>query len=78
MGVFVCLLAGMRVALSAEDATPAAPEPTPANLSLSMRAPDKRAAWQQKLTLGPGDVLNLSVFDMPETARNEVPISPDG
>src|SRR5262245_56555537 len=69
--VFVCLLAGSRIGLTADDAAPA-------NVSLSVRAPDKRAAWQQKLTLGPGDVLNLSLFEMPETARNEVPISPDG
>jgi protein involved in polysaccharide export with SLBB domain len=75
MAMFVCLLAGSRLAFSAE---PAPAEPAPANLSLSVRAPDKRAAWQQKLTLGPGDVLNLSLFEMPETARTEVPISPDG
>jgi protein involved in polysaccharide export with SLBB domain len=49
-----------------------------ANLSLSVTAPGKRAAWQQRLTLGPGDVLNLQLFDMPDTAKMDVPIGPDG
>jgi len=38
----------------------------------------KRAAWQERLTLGPGDVLNLQLFDMLDSARQEVPIGPDG
>jgi protein involved in polysaccharide export with SLBB domain len=80
MGVFVCLLAGLKVASTADQAAPAlaAAEPSTPNLSLSVRTPDRRAAWQQRLTLGPGDILNLSLFEMPETARTEVPISPDG
>jgi len=73
----VCLLAGSTGAFSAEDAAPATTEPAP-SLSLSVRTPDRRAEWQQKLALGPGDVLNLSLFEMPDTARIEVPISPDG
>ena len=48
------------------------------NLSLSVPAPAKLAPWQQRLTLGPGDVLNFVLFDMPDTARTEVPIGPDG
>ncbi len=78
MGLFVCLSAGSNIAFSAEDTALAAAQPAPANLSLSVRTPDRRAAWQQKLTLGPGDILNLSLFEMPETARAEVPITPDG
>ncbi|MDE3084132.1 MAG: polysaccharide biosynthesis/export family protein, partial [Verrucomicrobiota bacterium] len=38
----------------------------------------QRAPWQQHLTLGPGDVLNLSLFGQPELARENVPIGPDG
>jgi protein involved in polysaccharide export with SLBB domain len=38
----------------------------------------KSAPWQERLTLGPGDVLNLLLFDMPDSARTEVPIGPDG
>ena len=48
------------------------------NPSLSVTAPIKRADWQQRLTLGPGDTLNLQLFDMPDTAQTEVPIGPDG
>jgi protein involved in polysaccharide export with SLBB domain/capsular polysaccharide biosynthesis protein len=36
------------------------------------------AAWQQHLTLGPGDLLNLSVFGQPELLREQVPVGPDG
>jgi protein involved in polysaccharide export with SLBB domain len=82
IGSSVCLLAGLELALGAENAAPApeiaAAEPAAPNLSLSVRAPDHRPAWQQRLTLGPGDILNLSLFERPETARAEVPISPDG
>jgi protein involved in polysaccharide export with SLBB domain len=46
--------------------------------SLSATKAAHRAAWQEHFTLGPGDVLNLSLFEAPETARTEVPIGPDG
>lgn len=34
--------------------------------------------WLNRLTLGPGDVLNLALFGEPESARNEVFVGPDG
>jgi protein involved in polysaccharide export with SLBB domain/capsular polysaccharide biosynthesis protein len=37
-----------------------------------------RADWQQRLTLGPGDVLSFHLFGSPELTREEVPIGPDG
>ena len=42
--------------------------------------PTKRAEWQKRLTLGPGDVLNFSVLftDQPEHERNNVVVGPDG
>jgi protein involved in polysaccharide export with SLBB domain len=46
--------------------------------SLSGVAQPKRADWQQRLTLGPGDLLNLMLLDQPDTARTDVPIGPDG
>lgn len=49
-----------------------------ANVAFSGSVPGKRARWQERLTLGPGDVLNLSLLDMPDTVRREVPIGPDG
>jgi polysaccharide biosynthesis/export protein len=48
----------------------------PATLSAS--TPAKRAKWQEKLTLGPGDVLSFSLFDVAETSRQDVAIGPDG
>ena len=51
---------------------------TPTNLSFSVSAPTTRAAWQRRLTLGPGDVLNFMLFEQPETAQREVVIGPDG
>jgi protein involved in polysaccharide export with SLBB domain len=78
MNLSVCMLAGSQIVLSAENPATAEAESSTGSLSLSVRTPDHRAAWQQRLTLGPGDVLNLSLFEMPETARTDVPISPDG
>ena len=60
---------------------PAAESESPAtgtNRSLSVQAPMKLAAWQERLTLGPGDVLNFSLFDIADTTRVDVPIGPDG
>lgn len=45
---------------------------------LSVANPTQRAAWQQKLTLGPGDVLSFSLYGDVEALREEVPIGPDG
>jgi len=36
------------------------------------------APWQQRLTLGPGDVLNIAVYGHPELARNGIAVGPDG
>ena len=43
-----------------------------------MVAPAQRAAWQQRLTLGPGDILNLHIYNSPELTREDVPVGPDG
>ena len=79
-----CLLLlalGARLLPAAESAAPPAPAvalPAGGAPSPSITAPIKRADWQQRLTLGPGDTLNLQLFDMPDSARTEVPIGPDG
>lgn len=39
---------------------------------------EQRAPWQQKLTLGPGDILNLGFFGETNLTKNEIPIGPDG
>ena len=46
--------------------------------SFSVVNPAQRAPWQQKLTLGPGDLLNISLFGQPELTQTQVPIGPDG
>jgi len=51
---------------------------TATNVALSGIELHRLAKWQQHLTLGPGDLLNLSLFEMPDTAQREVPIGPDG
>jgi protein involved in polysaccharide export with SLBB domain/capsular polysaccharide biosynthesis protein len=48
------------------------------NLSFSIVHPWQRAAWQEHLTLGPGDVLNFGLFGQPELAAPETAIGPDG
>ena len=68
---------GLVLALAA-GALPAADPATVAAPSLSASSPTKRAKWQERLTLGPGDVLNFSLFDTPESARLDLAIGPDG
>jgi protein involved in polysaccharide export with SLBB domain len=66
---------------AAESTSPPAGAVVPAgktNVSLSVTAPTQRPDWQQRLTLGPGDVLNFLLFEFPETARTEVAVGPDG
>ena len=52
--------------------------PTGTNLSLSVSGPAQRGDWQKRLTLGPGDVLNISLLDQTNSTRNPVIIGPDG
>jgi protein involved in polysaccharide export with SLBB domain/capsular polysaccharide biosynthesis protein len=61
-------------ALAAEAST----GPVSTNVSFSIVSPAQRAAWQQHLTLGPGDVLTLALYGQPEVTRTEVAIGPDG
>lgn len=48
------------------------------NLSLSVVNPSQRAEWQQRLTLGPGDVVTMALWGEPTLTRTEVAIGPDG
>jgi protein involved in polysaccharide export with SLBB domain len=54
---------------TAADAAPAV---------LSVGAPAKRAPWQERFTLGPGDELSFSLLDTNETKRTELVVGPDG
>jgi polysaccharide biosynthesis/export protein len=51
--------------------------PTP-NPSFSVSGAAKRAPWQERFTLGPGDELSFALFDTNELKRTEQVISPDG
>lgn len=71
------------VGLLAAEQTRPAPKPaagpvSKTNLSLSVTAPISHNGWQQRLTLGPGDILNLALFSHPENSQPEVPVGPDG
>jgi len=58
---------------------PATEQAKPENAGVfSGLALSKRASWQEQLTLGPGDLLNFSLFGVPESTRVEIPIAPDG
>jgi len=40
--------------------------------------PNARAAWQQRFTLGPGDVMRISLYGSPEFTKADVTVAPDG
>jgi protein involved in polysaccharide export with SLBB domain/capsular polysaccharide biosynthesis protein len=65
---------------SAQMLPAAAADPVPAQTqdAFGVIDPAQRAPWQQRLTLGPGDLLNLSVFGQPELSQTQVPVGPDG
>jgi protein involved in polysaccharide export with SLBB domain/capsular polysaccharide biosynthesis protein len=64
---------------SAPQAHAQAPAAEPAaDGSFSIVSPAQRAAWQEHLTLGPGDVLRIGLYGEPVTARAEVTVQPDG
>jgi protein involved in polysaccharide export with SLBB domain/capsular polysaccharide biosynthesis protein len=68
-------------AVSAQVLSSAAPDPISAQAqqaSFDVTDSAHRAPWQQRLTLGPGDLLNLSVFGQPELTQEQVPVGPDG
>jgi polysaccharide export outer membrane protein len=47
-------------------------------LNSASPAISKRAPWQERFTLGPGDVLTFSLFDTNETTKAQLTIGPDG
>jgi len=46
--------------------------------AFTISSPTHLAEWQKRLTLGPGDVLNINLHEQPETLRNGVTVGPDG
>ncbi len=81
IGCLLLLAPGQCLLSAAESGSPSQAAPTPVSgtsLTLSVTAPIKRAAWQERLTLGPGDVINVALFDLPDSGRTDMPIGPDG
>jgi len=88
------MLALLALTASAQQPDPAGapvvspPAPTPVAesavpltnklTSLSISAPDRLADWQKRLTLGAGDVLEVSLFEQPDSVRTGLAIGPDG
>lgn len=65
--------------MHAAEATAESTPTVSTNFQLSATArPANLAPWQERLTLGPGDLVNLSVFGQKQFTRNLVPIGPDG
>ncbi|MGV3773326.1 MAG: polysaccharide biosynthesis/export family protein [Verrucomicrobiales bacterium] len=48
------------------------------NMSFTATSRAKRAPWQEKLTLGPGDVLDIYLFGNPTLTRTNIFVAPDG
>ena len=75
----IALLAALNfTAANAAEADTAQPAPGAHNLAFSVTASTPRAPWQQHLTLGPGDVLNLGFFGETNLNKADVVIGPDG
>ena len=73
MAGLTCITTGEIRAQEQPDSTPE----TTTYFSASASGPNL-ASWQERFTLGPGDVLNLSVYGDKSLTRKEVPIGPDG
>lgn len=69
LGILLSLAAALRAAETS------VPNP---QASLTITKPAMNAAWQQRFTLGAGDVLGFSLIGSPELTRTEVVIGPDG
>jgi polysaccharide export outer membrane protein len=75
----VLVAAMLHPGLAAAQEQPLADSPA-SNVVLSAASSTNRADWQQHLTLGPGDVLNLSLYgdSAPTEVWPNVVIEPDG
>jgi protein involved in polysaccharide export with SLBB domain len=61
--------------LSAQN-SPSAEAPSPN--ALSATAKPILLPWQQKLTLGPGDVFDVALYGQPDSSRAGITVGPDG
>ena len=42
--------------------------------AFTISSPTQLADWQKRLTLGPGDILNISLYEQPDSLRSGVTI----
>jgi len=75
--LFLALAAPVPGAPAADEPVPPPELAKPAG-TLSITSPEQMAAWQKKLTLGPGDVLDISLYGQPDSTRQGLIIGPDG
>ena len=70
----------LSLAGAAEEALPppATNQTAQTPLSFTVVSRVQRAPWQQHLTLGAGDLVNLSLYGEPALTETAVPIGPDG
>jgi protein involved in polysaccharide export with SLBB domain len=47
-------------------------------MSAQAAGPADAPAWQEKLTLGPGDTISISTFGRADSLRSDIPVGPDG
>ena len=73
----VAALGFLGVGSASAQQTNSLPAATNAFLSAVAAGP-RLAPWQQRLTLGPGDAVNLSVYGRKDLNRADVPVGPDG
>jgi protein involved in polysaccharide export with SLBB domain/capsular polysaccharide biosynthesis protein len=75
------ILAGTASWLGSSSVFAQIPPPAAAEtntlLSATAAGP-KLAPWQQHLTLGPGDLVNISIYGQRDSVRSAIPIGPDG
>jgi protein involved in polysaccharide export with SLBB domain len=72
------LLASILATSTHAAQPPGAVSSPSATTGLSATKAPSLAPWQQKLTLGPGDVFDVSLYGQPDSARSGVTIAPDG
>src|SRR5205085_8394911 len=81
IAAMILLASGLCGKAAAQQANPpiAALDPSPpVNASFSVSSPAQLADWQKRLTLGAGDVLNISLYEQPDSDRKGLIIGPDG
>jgi protein involved in polysaccharide export with SLBB domain/predicted nucleic acid-binding Zn-ribbon protein len=78
-GLLILLSLSHQSGFSAE-LQPTAPDPAAQTnrMSLSASSSAVLAPWQKRLTLGPGDIVTISLYEQAETERPNITIGPDG